>query len=106
MRLIDLIEMYSKKKKLPERIRISDQNYTYDEKINDYRNERTKYSYFGNESFFVSDLFHTEVEIIEEDKLEKINYNRFISAKNKLMIKTINKLIDKINELEKKERGN
>lgn len=106
MRLIDFIEKYAKKKKFPKRIRISCQNYTYDEEINDYRNERTKYGYFGSESFFVSDLFHKEVEIIEEDKLEKINCNRLIPQrkKDKLMIKTINKLIDKINELEKKQK--
>lgn len=106
MRLIDFIEKYVEKKKNPYRIKIGNEKCTYDETINDYRNERTGYGYFGSENFFVSDLFHKEVEIIEEDKLEKINCNRLISQrkKDKLMIKTINKLIDKINELEKKQK--
>lgn len=106
MRLIDLIKMRNDKKKIPYRVMIGSEICTYDEAINDYRNERTGYGYFSSESFFASDLFHKKVEIIEEDKLEKINCNRLIPQrkKDKLMIKTINKLIDKINELEKKQK--
>lgn len=105
MRLIDLIKMYVEKKKIPYRVKIGNEKYTYDETINDYRKERTGYGYFSNESFSISDLFHKAVEIIEEDKLEKISCKKLTSQRkiNKLMIKTINKLIDKIDELEKEK---
>ena len=105
MRLIDLIKMYVEKKKIPYRVKIGNEKCTYDETINDYRKERTGYGYFASESFFISDLFHKEVEIIEEDKLEKINCKKITTQRkiNKLMIKTINKLIDRIDELEKEK---
>lgn len=103
MRLIDLIKMYVEKKKIPYRVKIGNEKCTYDETINDYRKERTGYGYFGSESLFISDLFEKEIEIIEEDKLEKISCKKLTTQRkiNKLMIKTINKLIDKIDELEK-----
>ncbi|MDO5003590.1 MAG: hypothetical protein Q4E39_05135 [bacterium] len=106
MYLIDLIKMRNDKKKMPYRVMIGSEICTYGETINDYRNERTGYGYFSSESFFTSDLFRKKVEVIEEDKLEKINCKRLTmqSKKNKLMIQTINKLIDKIDELEKKQK--
>lgn len=97
----------------PKRIKLNEEIYTYQNDIKDgyidyvgvEKETNAQFylsSYIGNN--YISDIFNTEVEILEEEKkIEKIDLSRsdgnisIISKENTIIQDKINEIIDEIN---------
>lgn len=96
MKVIDLYNKIANGEEVPEKIKVDDKYYYYDE---------TDYAEFYRYRTILEDDVLTdyvnlndEVEIIEEDKkIEKIDYNRNTNFRN--IADKINEIIDEVNKM-------
>lgn len=107
MKIIDLLNKIAKGEKVPKKIKVSDETYSFSNDDGDY------YNVIDGKNSLLEKIWrynayvwlNLKVVEIEEKEIEKIDFRTLNTQKekNRVMKDTINQLIDVINDMRDKE---
>ena len=104
MKVIDLINDYSNGKELPEKIKVHGTEFIHDCYLCYKSQAFDREQYLFTEDYNWSDWLNEEVEVIENEKIEKLPTNDGMvyatDGEMILVVNKINEIIDKINSME------
>ena len=102
MKIIDLLNIWVEdRNKLPKKIKVDDETYVYDNRLNLYKIPKKDYFLISNYLNCVERL-DIEVEVIEENKeIEELDNMELINARPEVNAIKINELIRAVNRLNK-----
>ena len=102
MKIIDLLNIWVEdRNKLPKKIKVDDETYVYDNRLNLYKIPKKDYFLISNYLNCVERL-DIEVEVIEENKeIEELDNMELINARPEVNAIKINELVRAVNKLNK-----
>lgn len=102
MKVIDLLNIWVKdRNKLPEKIKIDNKVFEYDEECNLYKTP-DKDCYLIQNYLDCVERLDREVEVIEENKeIEELDEMQIINARPEINAKKINELVRAVNKINK-----